>query len=305
MHFKRCLVAGRKIILVFVPVCMLLAASMACDVPGTASKVEGDLGATETMHALATVVAGTLEPMAAGGDESPASETQQVSGDEPSEASLTPTASVTPTLGAPMVSVSMDTNCRFGPGDVYEYQGALLVGEQAGIAGKLADESFWYIENPDAPPPHCWIWGMYAQVQGDTSGVPVLTPPPTPTETSTPTATQAPLSFAATEYTILHCNDHAFVTKVTNTGTVPIESYSITIVHPNDGITLVNVQDYFANDPVCGFTYVYSIPAGGIEFIVLEGFQTPGGLYKVTLKVCSEDGLGGVCKVLYFEATVI
>jgi hypothetical protein len=284
---------------------MLLAASLACDVPGTSSKVEGNLGATETMQALATVVAGTLQPMAAGEDESSESEPQQVSEDESSETSATPTASATPTLGPPMVSVSVDTNCRFGPGDVYEYLGALLVDEEVPVLGKLADESFWYIENPDAPPPYCWIWAAYAQVHGDTSGVSILTPPPTPTETSTPTATQVPLSFAAAEYTILHCNDHAFVTKVTNTGSVTIQSYSITIVHPNDGITLVNVQDFFANEPICGYTYTYSIPAGSFEFIVLEGFQIPGGLYQVTLKVCSEDGLGGVCKVLYFEATVI
>ncbi len=290
---------------VVISLVMLLSACLACDVPGTSSKVEGNLAATETMQALATVVAGTLEPASAGEEESSESEPPGTSEDEPSESSATPTASATPTLGAPMVSVGMDTNCRFGPGEVYEYQGALLIGEQAGIAGKLADESFWYIENPDAPPPYCWIWAAYAQVQGDTSGVPILTPPPTPTEIPTPTATQEPLSCAAAEYTILHCINHAFVTKVTNTGAVTIESYSITIVHPNDGITLVNVQDYFANNPVCGYTYAYSIPAGGIEFIVLEGFQVPGGLYKVTLKVCSEDGLGGVCKVIYFEATII
>ena len=284
---------------------VLLAASLACDVPGTSSKVEGNLGATETMQALATSVAGTLEPASMGEEVSPESAPPGPSVDESAGSSPSPTVSATPTLGAPLVSVSMDTNCRFGPGEVYDYLGALLVGEEAPVVGKLADESFWYIENPDAPPPYCWIWGMYASVSGDKSGIPILTPPPTPTEIPTPTATQMPLSFAAAEYTILHCNDHAFVTKVTNTGSVTIQSYSITIVHPNDGITLVNVQDFFANEPICGYTYTYSIPAGSFEFIVLEGFQIPGGLYQVTLKVCSEDGLGGICKVLYFEATVI
>ncbi len=284
---------------------VLLAASLACDVPGTTSKMAVNLGATETMQALATVVAGTLEPASMGEEASSESAPPGPSVDESAGSSPSPTVSATPTLGAPLVSVSMDTNCRFGPGEVYDYLGALLVGEEAPVVGKLADESFWYIENPDAPPPYCWIWGMYASVSGDKSGIPILTPPPTPTEIPTPTATQMPLSFAAAEYTILHCNDHAFVTKVTNTGSVTIQSYSITVVHPNDGITLVNVQDFFANEPICGYTYAYSIPAGSFEFIVLEGFQIPGGLYKVTLKVCSEDGLGGVCKVLYFEATVI
>jgi len=283
----------------------LLITSLACDLPVEFSAQGENLGATQTLQALATQVAGTQESKAESADEKPSADEPAAAESEGEAATLTPTITLTPTLRAPMVSVSVDTNCRFGPGEVYDYLGALLVGEEAPVVGKLADESFWYIENPDAPPPYCWIWGMYASVSGDKSGIPILTPPPTPTEIPTPTATQVPLSFAAAEYTILHCNDHAFVTKVTNTGTVTIQSYSITVVHPNDGITLVNVQDFFANEPICGYTYAYSIPAGSFEFIVLEGFQIPGGLYKVTLKVCSEDGLGGVCKVLYFEATVI
>ncbi len=277
---------------------VLLIASLACDVPGPSSVAEENPGATETMQALATIVAGTLEP-AGGEEESSEAVEPEAAKEEDAEPSTTPTASATPTLGAPMVSVSVDTNCRFGPGNVYEYEGALLVGEEADIAGKLADESFWYIENPDAPPPFCWIWGAYAQVAGDTSAVPILTPPPTPT------ATPEPMDFVASAYTLLQCIDHAFVTKVTNTGDVPIESYSISIEHPNEGVTISGAQDFFAGDPVCGYPHVDNVPVGGIEFIVLEGFQVPGGLYKVTLKVCTQDGLGGVCKQTYFEITLI
>ncbi len=166
----------------------LVLAILACDLPvGVATQSE-NLGATETMQALATVVAGTLEPnMESGGSEDSKDESVEGSDTESPQASETPTITVPPTLGGPIVHVSMDTNCRFGPGDVYEYQGALLVGEEAAVTGKLADESFWYIENPDAPPPFCWIWGMYASVEGDKSGIPILTPPPTPTPEYTPT----------------------------------------------------------------------------------------------------------------------
>jgi hypothetical protein len=288
---------------IILPLIVLLAASLACDLPASSGDEE-NLPATETMQALATIVAGTLEPVDGEG-ESSESEEPEAAEDSAAEASITPTSSVTPTQGAPMVSVSVDTNCRFGPGEVYEYQGALLVGEQAGIAGKLADESFWYIENPDAPPPFCWVWGAYAQVQGDTSGVAILTPPPTPTPEYTPTATLVPISFEASEYDVTQCVHYTFITKVKNTGSVPIESYSISIAHPHEGLTLVNTQDYFANDPICGSTNVDSIPAGGTEFIVLDGFQSFIGVFQVTLKVCSEEGLGGVCEVTYFEAYTV
>ena len=153
----------------------LVLATLACDRPEGA-----DQAATETMQALGASVAQTLE---AGGD-SESSDSSAGSGeDEPdTEApSETPEPTVTATLGPPMLSVSLDTNCRFGPGDVYDYLGAILVGEEALVTGKLADESYWYIENPDAPPPYCWVWGMYATIIGDKSGIPILAPPPTPT----------------------------------------------------------------------------------------------------------------------------
>ncbi len=170
------------------PLAALLIASLACDLPiGTATQNE-DLNATETMQALATRVAGTLEPdVESSGSGDSEEDSVEGSAAESPQASETPTITLTPTQGAPIVHVSVDTNCRFGPGDVYEYQGALMVGEESQVVGKLADESFWYISNPDAPPPYCWIWGAYAQVEGDTSGVPILTPPPTPTPEYTPT----------------------------------------------------------------------------------------------------------------------
>jgi hypothetical protein len=107
---------------------------------------------------------------------------------------LTPTrkpGTPTPTqtrqnLDRPMVSVSYRTNCRKGPGVQYEYIGALLVGEQAEVVGVSWNGRYWVIKNPSQPG-ECWLWGGYANVTGDTSGLPRLFPPPRPTPTPTPT----------------------------------------------------------------------------------------------------------------------
>ena len=40
--------------------------------------------------------------------------------------------------------------------------------------------NYWIVNNPDRPG-ECWLWGQYASVSGDTSSLPVRTPPPTPT----------------------------------------------------------------------------------------------------------------------------
>jgi hypothetical protein len=77
----------------------------------------------------------------------------------------------------PMVSVSYKTNCRTGPGIGYTRVGGLLVGQQAEIVGVSEDGEYWVIKNP-LRPGECWLWGRYATVSGDTSGLPRVTPPP-------------------------------------------------------------------------------------------------------------------------------
>jgi hypothetical protein len=81
------------------------------------------------------------------------------------------------TLDKPMVSVSVNTNCRIGPGLQYEYIGALLVGEQAEVVGVSWNGQFWVIKNPSQEG-ECWLWGGYARVIGDTSKLPRIFPPP-------------------------------------------------------------------------------------------------------------------------------
>ncbi len=102
----------------------------------------------------------------------------------------TDTSTITPTSTSsiPMVTVSVNTNCRTGPGVVYDLIGALLAGEQAVVVGKFSAGNYWIINNPDSSGT-CWLWGQYATVTGNTAGLPEYTQPPTPTPTNTPTST--------------------------------------------------------------------------------------------------------------------
>lgn len=90
---------------------------------------------------------------------------------------ITPTITLTVTLSVPMVSVSKNTNCRKGPGQVYKIVGALLENEQAEVVGRSADGQNWIIKNPDGAG-ECWLWAYYASVSGPTDNLPVYTPPP-------------------------------------------------------------------------------------------------------------------------------
>ena len=170
---------------------LLLAAALACGFPGITSldeSPEGDRDAIVATRVAETMTAGDGAEIPEVAELPPAS----LEAPPPQAASMdtttptithTPTNTLTPAPAIPMVSVTVNTNCRFGPGQVYTYLGALLEGETAEIHGVNPDGNFWYIENPDNPGAYCWITAAYAQVTGDTSQVPVLTPPPTPTHT--------------------------------------------------------------------------------------------------------------------------
>ncbi len=95
--------------------------------------------------------------------------------------SLTPTITLTSTPDKLMLTVSTDTNCRTGPGAPYDIIAVLMPGTPAEVVGKNASGDTWIIKLPSNPSVTCWLWGQFATVVGDTSGLTIYTPPPTPT----------------------------------------------------------------------------------------------------------------------------
>lgn len=103
----------------------------------------------------------------------------------------TPTITLTFPPSVPMVSVSVDTNCRAGPGIVYDRLAGLFVGEKAEVVGKYTSvtPAYWIVRIGSVT---CWLWGQYATVEGNTANLPEMVPPPSPTPTFTLTPTITP-----------------------------------------------------------------------------------------------------------------
>ena len=95
--------------------------------------------------------------------------------------SSTPLPALTLTSQVPLVSVSVETNCRSGPGTVFPTLGVLHVGESAEVVGRSVNKDSWIIKLPSNPEVTCWLWGQYAKVVGNTDKVTAYNPPPTPT----------------------------------------------------------------------------------------------------------------------------
>jgi len=171
--------AGHRKPVVGVLVAVLLA-GLACQLPATTS---GQVDPTVLAQALidannATVVAGLTQTAAL-----PAPELPAVGTAAPTE-TATPAETATPTTTIPnwpLAQLTENTHCRKGPLAAYDLVITYLNGQLLDILGKNAAGDYWFVANPDNPSANCWLWGRYAQVSGDTSQVPVFTPPPSPT----------------------------------------------------------------------------------------------------------------------------
>jgi hypothetical protein len=109
----------------------------------------------------------TLEPTIA-----PATDTPTIEVEIPTEG---PTE--TPVPSTPMLKVTSNTNCRAGPSPVYGIEGYVTTDMELPVYGINEGRSWWWVENPDYPQYHCWVWKFTSEVTGDTSMVPVYRDP--------------------------------------------------------------------------------------------------------------------------------
>jgi hypothetical protein len=171
----------RKSIL-FVSV-LLIAALSACNLPAAGQATEE----TTTDGLALTVTAQALLI------EQGSSQQEPPTGQEAATATpeFTATAGPTSTPSVPQVTVSIDTNCRTGPGVIYDNIGALFVGQVGTVVGKNSSTGYWIINNPGKTGT-CWLFPQYATVSGNTANLQEYSIPPTPTPTATSTPTQTP-----------------------------------------------------------------------------------------------------------------
>jgi RNA polymerase sigma-70 factor (ECF subfamily) len=90
--------------------------------------------------------------------------------------------------GPPIAIALMNSNCRSGPGSIYDVVDYLLEDDQTPILGRDA-QWFWWVVGRKGHPGTCWVANNLVDEKGDTSQVPVVMAPPTPT----PADNQAPV----------------------------------------------------------------------------------------------------------------
>src|SRR5512141_946137 len=122
----------------------LLLAS-ACNLQGAPAGITdapGDQAAPQAYVIQTLVAQGVAQTVAAMGTRAP---------EHTFTPSLTPSSTLTPTLESVRVSVSVETNCRSGPGSAFDKVGVLPVGVAAEVVGRSMVNDNWIIKLPSDP----------------------------------------------------------------------------------------------------------------------------------------------------------
>ena len=214
---------------------------------------------------------------------------------------------LTATSGVPLLSVSVETYCRSGPGTIYQSLGILPAGKNAEVLARSEYSDDWLIKLPSNPNTTCWIYGKYASVSGDAQSIPKVTPPPTPTPFA-----DFEVQYVKIVYCFATC---ALRFNVLNTGQVAWESILIVLDNQTRNIidlyTSDNFQAYAHSCGVMDSDYP-ALPPGDLLPVTsvspwLNGgaghfdYDPQGEKFLVTMKLCSQDGLQGTCVEHGFE----
>lgn len=279
---------------------LLVMTSFACAIPGVTVPDADPIrtAAAQTVIAnLTQTTAGATAPVEAGEPSAtPIIETITPTWTASPSPTITLTATplYTPTALIPQISVSVDTNCRVGPGRVYPRVGALLVGEVADVYGRDPTGRYWYIRNLDAAG-YCWVWGEYAALTGPYLYLPVFTPPPTPTPTFTPTPQpDFKLAYDGSD----SCSGWWLEIRVKNTGSSSFRSIIFEIEDQVTNQNLTALGNGFVNVDGCSKTTTKDALAPGDEFVVsspIFAYDPKGNEMLVHLTLCSQASQKGEC----------
>ena len=274
---------------------ILLMLLSACNLP------EGAAGASGTNAAPSVPVSAQVAQMVAATETAQAQFDIQATASQSALATNTPqftfTPSLTPTLTftftpmVPMLSVSVATNCRSGPGNAFSILGVLAVGQTAQVVGQNTQMGYWIIQLPSQGGT-CWLWNQYATATGNTGGLPLVNPPPTPTPAG---------SFKVAYSSYQTCSSgYGIKFQINNDGGLTWESNQITATDANAAATETASYDTFPNYKSSDCSLISSVPnlapgaSGNTSVFGFPGLPT-GHAYTATIKVCSKDGLSGIC----------
>lgn len=215
---------------------------------------------------------------------------------QPGTETVTPEITDTATPGPVTISVTRPTHCRSGPGKQFEIVGSLLVGMKANVVGREPTNQYWYIENPYVFTEYCWVWGQYAEFEGNSLLVPLVTSPPAPTTTGSAIPT---LDFDLKGSGFQSCNGTFWMNiEITSASQSIFESVKIEVFDKDKSIIRVLAANNFAAAIGCDGLTVNDKVTTGVAVLASSAkfdYNFKGNAMQASVTVCTEDDLKGTC----------
>ena len=269
-------------------VCALLGSGLLASCNGASSQ-QAAIEATLTMDALSIVVQSTLAAAPAVKPTLPQQPAPPSATPQPPAPADTPTPEATAVPAIPQAAVSENTNCRSGPGTVYDLVYSALAGSQFAIVAVSTVPEYVVIEIPGKPGQTCWLWTRYASISGDVSSLPKQIPPPTPTPS---------VGFTVEYNGINSCVGWGIGFKINNTGGLTLKSYQATVEDTDTSITISQSSNEFDKHLGCTIdTAIAELDPGdkGYAYAYDFAYDPSGHKLKGKVTVCTQPGLGGEC----------
>jgi SH3-like domain-containing protein len=222
--------------------------------------------------------------------------------DQPTATQIEIVVTPTPSSGVLEITANLTTNCRQGPSTDYDIVGYLETGQKSEVEGTNESQSWWYIKNLNIPGEYCWVWGETTNVNGDTSGLPVVQPP-------APPPAKAGFTVSLAEINKCYGIENGYF-QITNTGATSLKSLTVMVVDLTENDTLYwlpsHSTPFLPSVEDCPPYGVSELEVGSIAYVATElGFPVPyTHEIRATFKICSEDDLKGSCHQEVLEFTM-
>lgn len=210
--------------------------------------------------------------------------------------SATPLPSMTPTLAGVWLTVLENTNCRSGPGTMYDWITLIKAGQMAEAIARNPVNDYYYVRNPNSSSGYCWLWSQYSSISGNITTLPVFTPQPTPTVASPTPAADLSINYLGLEAC---ASEYALSFKIKNTGSVTWQSIEIVVKDSTTSTTFTHTADVFKGVSGCDFTGSQEDLTAGEEGMIANvnpgqfDYDPTGHTIKVTITVYANNGRTG------------
>ena len=201
-----------------------------------------------------------------------------------------PEPSATATLEVPMAKVGRESNCRTGPGALYDLVATYQAGQVLEIVAKDLGSGYLFVKNPDKPEEQCYLVANNVTVSGDTSALPRFTPLPSPL---------APPFFKVTFKKFDTCMGQDFaIFTVENTGSVPFRSAYIKVTDQKAGESVEQALNAFDLRAHCILVKnIAPLNSGDSGYVNSPPFSSAMSEKKLraVIMLCTEQNLKGSC----------